>query len=565
MLRGCSVSEDVRDEIHRENIDDNIKFSERVLQLHRDGKFTEQEARELVGITVPKGEPGQKIKFLKIERQRHEQNLQTESDPSKKEILREAIEIIDQNIDDAKLQMRQRPESEEGLIKNTKAIYFTNTLNDCDNNPKKMWKTINKLTNKQSKTTVISEIQNDNQNLNKKHEIADALNSHFNEVASRLVNNMPQSSRTFESYVTRSDTQFTIQNVSLTKVYKLLSTIKTSKSAGHDRIPGKLLRDAAEVIAPSLSAIFNASINTGIFPEDFKIAIISPIHKTGSKTNCDNYRPISVLSSVAKIYEKLVTEQLEIYLETNHILAEQQAGFRKNHSTQTSLLYITNQWLMNMDKGLLNGVIFLDLKKAFDCVDHNILLKKMHCYGIRGHTLAWFQSYLSSRIQICKVDQTMSKTRTVKCGIPQGSNLGPLLFLLYINDLPNCLTSSSASMFADDTNVSTNGKTNDELQERINVDLENIHQWLLANKLTLNKDKTEYMIIGSRQRISNLVLTDPKIELGESVIKQVHKSKTLGVIIDEHLLWNHQIQNIVTKASKGIGMMRRIKHHENLE
>ena len=137
----------------------------------------------------------------------------------------------------------------------------------------------------------------------------------------------------------------------------------------------------------------------------------------------------------------------------------------------------------------------------------------------------------------------MSKTRTVKCGIPQGSNLGPL-FLLYINDLPNCLTSSSASMFADDTNISTNGKTNDELQERINVDLENIHQWLLANKLTLNKDKTEYMIIGSRQRISNLVLTDHKIELGESVIKRVHKSKTLGVIIDEHLLWNHQIQKL---------------------
>ena len=128
----------------------------------------------------------------------------------------------------------------------------------------------------------------------------------------------------------------------------------------------------------------------------------------------------------------------------------------------------------------------------------------------------------------------MSKTRTVKCGIPQGSNLGPLLFLLYINDLPNCLTSSSASMFADDTNISTNGKTNDELQERINVDLENVHQWLLANKLTLNKDKTEYMIIGSRQRISNIV-TDPKIELGESVIKRVHKTKTLGVIIDEHL------------------------------
>ena len=127
----------------------------------------------------------------------------------------------------------------------------------------------------------------------------------------------------------------------------MLSTIKTSKPAGHDRIPGKLLRDAAEVIAPSLTAIFNASINTGIFPEDFMIAIISLIHKGGSKTNCDNYRPISVLSSVAKLYEKLVTEQLEIYLETNHILAEQQAGFRKNHSTQTSLLNVMHKPMAN--------------------------------------------------------------------------------------------------------------------------------------------------------------------------------------------------------------------------
>ena len=171
---------------------------------------------------------------------------------------------------------------------------------------------------------------------------------------------------------------------------------------------------------------------------------------------------------------------------------------------------------------------------------------------------AWFSSYLTNRTQICKVDQTMSNTRTVKCGIPRGSNLGPSLFLLYINDLPNCLTSSSTSMFVYDTNISTQGTTEYEIQERLNADLENVHQWLVANKLTLKKQKTECMIIGSRQRISNII-TGPKIELGGSVIKRVNKSKTLGIIIDEHLSWNDQIQNVVTKVSKGIGMLRRIR------
>ena len=151
-----------------------------------------------------------------------------------------------------------------------------------------------------------------------------------------------------------------------------------------------------------------------------------------------------------------------------------------------------------------------------------------------------------------------SNERTVKCGISQDSNLGPLLFLLYIKDLPNCLSLSSASMFADDTNISTQGKTDTEIQERLNTDLENVHQWLTSNKLTLNKKKTEYMIVGSRQRIPN-ILTDPIVKLGDSTIKRVNKSKTLRVIVDEHLSWNDQIQSIVSKSSKGIGMIRRIK------
>ena len=150
----------------------------------------------------------------------------------------------------------------------------------------------------------------------------------------------------------------------------MLNTLKISKACGHDKIPPKLLRDSAIIIAPILSPVFNQSINTGILPKDLKTAVISPLYKSGSKTECSNYRPISVLSAVAKIFEKLVSMQLYEYLENNAILTSQQFGFRKKFSTETAMLDVTNKWLINMDRGYLNGVIFLDLKKAFDCVDH---------------------------------------------------------------------------------------------------------------------------------------------------------------------------------------------------
>ena len=209
-----------------------------------------------------------------------------------------------------------------------------------------MWKTINKLTNKTSKITNISKISQNGNRVTDDATIANTLNEYFNEIGPKLASDLSQSSRSPESYLLPCKSRFQIQNVTIHVVFKSLSKLKTSKSTGYDGIPtNKLVKDASDIIAPSMVHIFNASIMTGIFPNDLKIAIISPIHKSGCKTQCNNYRPISVLSAVAKILESFISKQLETYLDENGVITEHQAGFRRQHSTQTSLLNVTNQWM----------------------------------------------------------------------------------------------------------------------------------------------------------------------------------------------------------------------------
>jgi len=446
------------------------------------------------------------------------------------------------------------------MIKNSKQKYFQNHIDGNRGNPKKMWDGINQFLGKGSKTTHITSLNVDNSNVTNKTNIAESMNEYFTGIGPDLAAKVPITDIDPGSYVDSSESAFVFKGINIDEVYNALNNLKTSKSLGPDKIPARLLKDSCFSIAPFLTQIFNASLASSVFPQDWKIARVSPIYKAGDKRNRGNYRPISVLSTVAGLFEKMIYLQLNEYLIENNIISVHQSGFRKGQSTATSLLTTTNSWLINMDSGLINGVVFLDLCKAFDTIDHEILMNKLYLYGVKGSALRWFKSYLMHREQVCKIDNIISTPKNIKCGVPQGSNLGPLLFLLYINDLPNCLVNSVPAMFADDTNITISAKNAEDFEEKLNNELSNVHNWFLANKLTVNVDKSEYMLIGSRQRLAGID-REPIINIGGKNLERVSKTKSLGILIDENLNWNDQIDNISKKASKGIGILRRAKKY----
>ena len=331
-------------------------------------------------------------------------------------------------------------------------------------------------------------------------DIAEAINEHFSNVAQVLAQDIPVVDVNPESYLEPTDSLFSLQIPSVNTVFSFLSKIDEKKATGLDRIPSNLLKMAASIVAPSLTSIFSKSILTGIYPNDWKAAKVTPLFKKGLKSDPNNYRPISVIPVVSKVLEKIVYNQLYHYLDDDKLLLGCQSGFRSLHSTLTALLEATDAWSVNIDNGLLNGVVFIDLTKAFDTIDHEIILRKMSYLGVNQAAIKWFSSYLSGRTQRCSVNGKLSTARTLSCGVPQGSILGPLLFLIYINDLPNSLQNAVPRMFAENTNLTLSVKTLTELKLALAPELNNLSCWLKANKLSLNVAKTELMIIGSRQR-----------------------------------------------------------------
>ena len=338
--------------------------------------------------------------------------------------------------------------------------------------------------------------------------------------------------------------------------FVFVKNFKNGKSSGYDDISPSIVKSAIVFITKPLAYIFNLSISTGIFPDALKVAKVVPVFKKDDPHVFSNYRPISLLPCFSKILERLIYNRLDHFLTRFNILHDNQYGFRKNHSTDLALLDICNNISSSLNLNHHTIGIFLDLSKAFDTIDHGILLAKLHHYGIRGVALDLLSSYLSSRLQFTSFDSNLSGRLPVSCGVPQGSILGPLLFLLYVNDIPYSSTRFSFVLFADDTNIFLSHPNLNTLTNIFNTELIKVSNWFKANKLSLNVSKTNYIHFTKKKH--NTPVT--RISIDNTPILPVDQTKFLGVIIDQNLTWKHHVTKTSNQVSKNIGILRRLRN-----
>jgi len=441
------------------------------------------------------------------------------------------------------------------ILRKAEKMYYLEKLNSVRNNLAKTWKILNSVISRTKTKGIIDEIVHNNKVIQDPTIIANNFNAFFANVGPNLAAKIPKSSQPFTKYLDSniSDSIF-FKPTNEQEIKLIIDSLKSSFSKGHDNYSVNTLKHCVNELSSPLCVIFNRSMQDGVVPDDLKIAKIVPIYKSDDKKTISNYRPISVLPAFSKILERLIYNRLLDFINKHEILSKNQYGFRQNISTSMALIDLVDQISTSMENNEFTLGIFLDLAKAFDTVNHDILLEKMSHYGIRGLPHNWFKSYLTNRCQYVYLNGINSNKLPVTCGIPQGSILGPLLFLLYINDLNSVSKLLTFIMFADDTNLFIKGRNLDRLIAVLNSELEVITDWFCANLLSLNIKKTNYILFGNKK------VCDVSIFINHEKIDRVYETKFLGIIIQANLKWNIHISTIKNKISKSLGIINKAKY-----
>ena len=441
-------------------------------------------------------------------------------------------------------------------IRIAKRLYFETKLKNATSDIKRTWQIQNEVINrKKCKSKLPSVFYSNNQYISDPIEVANRFCDYFTNIGPNLAKQIPISVTTISSYLRGNfPNSLFFHSVSELEVIEIVKSLHSSSASGHDKIPVWIVKNTIDLISEPICSFVNFSIETGIVPSQLKIAGIIPIYKSGVNNLFSNYRPISVLPVFSKVLEKAVYNRLMNYIDINHILFSNQYGFRKNHSTSLALISLYDKISAAFDANKHTVGIFLDLSKAFDTVDHTILISKLEHYGILGLPLEWIHNYLSNRFQYVEYNGFCSLSNRIKCGVPQGLILGPLLLLLYINDIYHATDLGEFILFADDTNLFYSHDNASSLTNLINSELSMLSEWFQANKLSVNISKTNYIIFKPRQKKQ---IFDLNLKINNKEINRVNEVCFLGVILDENLSWKAHISHIAHKISKSIGIIYR--------
>ena len=355
--------------------------------------------------------------------------------------------------------------------------------------------------------------------------------------------------------------RFNFQQVNEDLISKIFDDIAPKTSFGFDELSAKLMKIIKYQLLSPVTLVINQMINTGIFPDKLKIGKINPIYKKDDESLFTNYRPISLLPAISKIFEKVLFKQIYNYFQQKKLFYSAQYGFRNGHSQEFAALELVDKILINMDKKSTPIGIFIDLSKAFDTIDHTILLDKLNHYGFSDLALKLIKNYLSNRKQYVQMDDIKSNLCNITTGVPQGSILGPLLFIIYMNDIAEASNLFDFILYADDTSLSTTieivvKKNMGDIQTCIDSELNKINVWLKLNKLSLNIQKTKFMIF----RTNNKPVPEIELHIEGICIERVYEFNFLGITLDDQLKWNKHIEKISNKMSRNIGILNSLKH-----